>query len=319
MNGDQTGLKSREARLSAAGVDARRAEMLQDLATALAEARSEDRSQSEMSRNASDFVEAYFTNFIEGVEFLPAQALELVEAHGRPTPEAGDLLSSYEMLTDASGLRELPSDYAEFERVLKLRHRRLMAMRPEKRPGEFKVGRNRAGDTVFVAPDKVVPTLKHGWNLLSRLKDPFARGLFVHCLISEVHPFDDGNGRMARMAMSAELSNAEQAHVVVPTVFRDDYIGGLRVLTKRGDPSPIIRAMRRLHDLNWTISKDAPTPKLAIEAWARVNAFMRPGVNARLEAYDPATGIEWRDGMPAPKAYWEAEDRPEEALPSLSR
>jgi hypothetical protein len=37
---------------------------------------------------------------------------------------------------------------------------------------------------------------------------------------------------------------------------------------------------------------------------------MEPGVNARLEAYDPATEIDWRGEMPAPASYWEAEENP---------
>ena len=37
------------------------------------------------------------------------------------------------------------------------------------------------------------------------LDAPFRRAAFIHFLISEVHPFADGNGRMARVMMNAEL------------------------------------------------------------------------------------------------------------------
>lgn len=49
----------------------------------------------------------------------------------------------------------------------------------------------------------------------------------------------------------------------------------------------------------------------AIEAWARTNAFVREGQNARWENYDAATEIEWRDEVPATKDYWNAEDNPQ--------
>ena len=43
-------------------------------------------------------------------------------------------------------------------------------------------------------------------------------------MISEVHPFNDGNGRIARVMMNAELVRADQSRIIVPTVFREDYI-----------------------------------------------------------------------------------------------
>ena len=36
--------------------------------------------------------------------------------------------------------------------------------------------------------------------------------------------FDDGNGRLARIMVNAELSAAGQVRVVIPTSFRDNYL-----------------------------------------------------------------------------------------------
>ena len=47
-------------------------------------------------------------------------------------------------------------------------------------------------------------------------------------VITEVHPFADGNGRVARVMMNAELSAVEAARIVIPSVYRNEYIAGLR-------------------------------------------------------------------------------------------
>ncbi len=41
-------------------------------------------------------------------------------------------------------------------------------------------------------------------------------------LVTECHPFDDGNGRAARLMANAELSAAGQVRLVIPTVFRNN-------------------------------------------------------------------------------------------------
>jgi Fic family protein len=39
-------------------------------------------------------------------------------------------------------------------------------------------------------------------------------------LVSEVHPFLDGNGRLARVMINAELAAARQMRVLIPIVYR---------------------------------------------------------------------------------------------------
>ena len=103
---------------------------------------------------------------------------------------------------------------------------------------------NRAGNTVFVAPELVRGTLREGYALVRALEHPFARAAAVMFLISEAHPFDDGNGRVARAFMNAELVAAGQCRILIPTVFRDDYVGGLRALTRQRHPEPFVQALR---------------------------------------------------------------------------
>ena len=69
-------------------------------------------------------------------------------------------------------------------------------------------------------------------------------------MISEVHPFNDGNGRVARVMMNAELVRADQSRIIVPTVFREDYILALRKLTRHKDPLAYINVMTKLHQFS---------------------------------------------------------------------
>ena len=62
-------------------------------------------------------------------------------------------------------------------------------------------------------------------------------------LISEVHPFDDGNGRIARVMMNAEFVAKNHCKIIIPTVFRDDYLLTIRRLTRHKDPIPYVEML----------------------------------------------------------------------------
>ena len=72
-------------------------------------------------------------------------------------------------------------------------------------------------------------------------------------VVSEIHPFLDGNGRVARVMMNAELVAADQAKIIIPTVYRDDYMGSLRKLTRRREPEAYVRMLVRAHAFSATI------------------------------------------------------------------
>jgi hypothetical protein len=78
----------------------------------------------------------------------------------------------------------------------------IMQRREDARPGEFKLVGNRAGNTVFVAPDLVPGTIDQGFDLYRSLESPFQRAVFAMFLVAEIHPFADGNGRIPRIMMN---------------------------------------------------------------------------------------------------------------------
>jgi fido (protein-threonine AMPylation protein) len=149
----------------------------------------------------------------------------------------------------------------------------MMARRPEAEPGTFKTRPNRAGDTVFVPPEYVVGTLRKGLELYKGLRAGLPRAIFMMFLVSDVHPFVDGNGRAARIMMNAELVSAGHSTIIIPTVFRDDYLQALRALIRRHRPSVLVQALVRAQQLSNL--EFSPYPQILKELTRR-NWFREP-------------------------------------------
>lgn len=184
------------------------------------------------------FYEAYFSNFIEGTEFTLDEAAGIVFDDDIPTDrpaDAHDVLGTYKIVADDDEMRRVPSNTADLEQLLLARHATVMRSRPDKGPGTYKTRRNRAGSSHFVAPELVIGTLRRGFELMTGLTSPFQRAVYMMFLISEVHPFGDGNGRVARIMMNAELVTAGEIRVIIPTVYRENYLAGLRAATRTGN------------------------------------------------------------------------------------
>lgn len=140
----------------------------------------------------------------------------------------------------------LPKDPDDLISILQRRHSILLSARPTKSPGLFKEQNNKAGNSQFVDYRLARGTLKKGFEIYRAIQDPVARAYFILFMISEVHPFTDVNGRISRIMMNAELSAAGMSKIIIPTVYRIDYIDALKRLTQNGEPATIIRAMERV-------------------------------------------------------------------------
>jgi fido (protein-threonine AMPylation protein) len=90
-------------------------------------------------------------------------------------------------------------------------------------------------------------------------------------LVSEVHPFVDGNGRVARIMMNAELVAADERRIIVPTVFRSNYLTGLKALSHNAITRTLIRSLDFLQ--RYTLAIDFSTLAGAREQLEATNAF----------------------------------------------
>lgn len=203
------------------------------------------------------FWEAYFSNFIEGTRFSVQEAQELVADTGasqqlqaqRPE-DAHDIRETYRLIVDPNISGDVGKNISNFFDLLKRRHSRMMASRPSVEPGVFKKRNNEVGSRVFVAPELVEETLARGWSASRSLPSPAARAFYLLFVVSEVHPFIDGNGRISRLGMNAELERASQSRLVIPTSFRNDYLTVLEALTLNGNPDPFVAFAHKLIDIN---------------------------------------------------------------------
>ncbi len=166
------------------------------------------------------------------------------------------------------------TDAFAMETLLKARHASIMESRTDMRPGSFKRAVNRAGSTVFVAPDLVQGALEKGFDLCRSLETAFQRAVFIKFLVSEVYPFSDRNGRTARIMMNSELVAAGEERIVVPTVYRDNYLSALKALSQSGLPHPLIRVLD--YAQKWTASVDWRSLDWTRRELDECNAFQDP-------------------------------------------
>jgi hypothetical protein len=257
--------------------EARRAELFGALQSALLVEHFPPRPEQPGSFPALSFIEAYFSNWIEGTEFDLEEAEEIVFERAIPEgrfTDAHDVLGTFDLVNDPTKRRELPGDADERIALLLSHHAAMLERRPEVRPGQFKERVNRAGATTFVHPDLVEGTLRVGFRHLEALPAGMARAIFSMFLISEVHPFTDGNGRIARVIMNAELSAHRQQRIVIPLVYRDNYLQSLRLLSRNGDPAALIRVLDVAQ--RYTASIPWQDLRAAEQALRDSNAFVTP-------------------------------------------
>lgn len=236
-------------------------------------------------------IETYFSNYIEGTEFEIEEAHEIV-VHGRPLQyredDSHDILGTYQAILASKADPVIPQSFEEFVAQLQGWNRQVIESRSSKRPGEFKTEDNRAGNTLFVAPELVLGTLEKGFETIMSGTQPANRAVLAAFVVAEVHPFADGNGRTSRLALNLFLSAAGLTRIIIPTVFRDDYISAIKAMSSTSHPVPLPRMFTRAARFSRWLdlrSKDA-----AFAALKRSNALEDPSA-AKLQFSEETVSI----------------------------
>lgn len=222
------------------------------------------------------FYDAYFSNYIEGTRFEVDEAIDITFNNKIPAArpdDAHDVLGTFRIVSNVAEMTRKVSQLraVEFLDLIRGWHHTIMQSRHDKRPGEFKVIANQAGQTRFVEPQHVEGTLRRGFEMAAALPTPFARAMFLMFIIAEVHPFDDGNGRVARAIMNAELIAHQERRIIVPTSYRTEYVDSLRLLSRDRSPRTFARMADFAQDFTFDIDfSDMKLARVRLEAW---NAF----------------------------------------------
>lgn len=220
------------------------------------------------------FIESYFSNYVEGTKFSIEEAEGIVLRNAivaaRPK-DSHDVLGVFEQVMQAGSRDSVPPPEAPFVPGLQARHRAMLGRRPEANPGEIKMQTNFAGTTQFVLPAFVQGTLQEGSLLALSVPEGLARAIYYAFLVSEVHPFDDGNGRLSRLTMNAELSRVGLCRIIIPTLFHPQYVDCQRALTRSDHPDGFIKAL--VFAARWCASFDYSDLRRLVDAMRATHAF----------------------------------------------
>ncbi|REG57992.1 Fic/DOC family protein [Paraburkholderia sp. BL6669N2] len=156
----------------------------------------------------------------------------------------------------------------------------MLERRPEVDPGHLKLEANYAGTTQFVQPSHVRGTLAEGSRLALTIPEGMGRAIYYLFLVAEVHPFADGNGRLSRLVMNAELSRCGRSRIIIPTLFHPQFVDCLRALTQSGRPEPLIKALSRMG--SWCAGFDYADIAALVQAMRNSNSFEESVADFRL-------------------------------------
>lgn len=243
-----------------------------------------DPAPSGVARENFAFFEAYFSNYIEGTTFTVEEAENIVfhgQIVGNRTEDSHDVLGTFNAATLAPWRDRPPGTADDFLVWLRSVHALVMQKRTDKKPGEWKDKPNQAGNTFFVMPELVPGTLREGFSRVAALVHPLARAIMTMFVVTEVHPFLDGNGRTARLAMNCVLSAERLGRIIIPTVYREDYLLPLKALSHHREAQPLLADISRIQ--RWSAAFDYARPRSTLrDDLARCNAFQEDLRNYKL-------------------------------------
>jgi Fic family protein len=93
------------------------------------------------------------------------------------------------------------------------------------------------------------------FDLLQHEHEPAARAVLGHWLVGYIHPYPDGNGRIARFLMNTMLASGGFPWTVIRVEDRDEYLSALESASVEGDIRPFARFTAER--VRWSIERSA--------------------------------------------------------------
>jgi Fic family protein len=127
-------------------------------------------------------------------------------------------------------------------------------------PGALAGYRN---DAVYLRASRYVPTRWEAvrdampglFDLLEREPAPGVRAVLGHWLFGYIHPYPDGNGRIARFLMNAMLASGGYPWTVIRMEDRNAYLAALDSASIQMDISPFARFIAER--VRWSMEQGA--------------------------------------------------------------
>jgi Fic family protein len=96
------------------------------------------------------------------------------------------------------------------------------------------------------APEKLPRLMRQYEDLVNGVEGhPLARAILAHLEFVTVHPYPDGNGRLARLLMNVALLGGGLPWITIRNDDRAPYFAALHAAQVEGDPLPFARLVLR--------------------------------------------------------------------------
>ncbi len=118
-------------------------------------------------------------------------------------------------------------------------------------------------DAVFLRGSRHVPPRREAvrdampalFDLLEQEAEPSVRAVLGHWLLGYIHPYPDGNGRIARFVMNAMLASGGYPWTVIRVEDRDAYLAALESASTGMDIRPFARFVAQR--VEWSLERAA--------------------------------------------------------------
>ena len=110
----------------------------------------------------------------------------------------------------------------------------------------------RASRHVPPPPEAVADAMSALLDLLESEPKPIVRAVLGHWLFGFIHPYMDGNGRLARFLMNLMMASGGYPWTIVRTSRRKDYLDALEGASADQNIVPFAKFIREEMNMDWT-------------------------------------------------------------------